>query len=81
MTVDPEVNRTFIYLATRVVTARRVTTFGGRGLTVILVALLSTVTHSTRSCWSFACRKTFLMPALMTAEGELSWEKSIHLVV
>lgn len=35
-------------------------------LTVILVALLSALTQSTRSCWSLACRKNFLIPALMT---------------
>lgn len=36
------------------------------GLTVILVALLRALTQSTRSCWSLACRKNFLIPALMT---------------
>lgn len=41
-----------------------------RVLTVILVALLSALTHSTRSCWSLACRKYFLIPALMTAHRQ-----------
>lgn len=35
-------------------------------LTVIFVALLRALTQSTRSCWSLACRKNFLIPALMT---------------
>jgi len=29
---------------------------GIQGLTVILVALLSALTHSTKSCLSFACK-------------------------
>lgn len=40
-------------------------------LTVILVALLRALTQSTRSCWSLACRKNFLIPALMTYR----WQK------
>lgn len=39
-------------------------------LTVIFVALLRAQTQSTRSCWSLACRKNFLIPALMTSRSQ-----------
>lgn len=36
---------------------------------MILVALFRTFTHSTRSCWSLACRKYFLIPAFITVKN------------